>query len=85
MVDPGPEVEAFIGKAMVRRGVKARIAVDRSSDAGAGEIIRRHAEDLTADLVVMGLYGHSRLRELVLGGASASMLKQEIFPLLVAS
>jgi nucleotide-binding universal stress UspA family protein len=85
MVDPGPEVEAFIGKAMVRRGVKARIAVDRSSDAGAGELIRRHAEDLTADLVVMGLYGHSRLRELVLGGASASMLKQEIFPLLVAS
>lgn len=47
-------------------------------------MIKGHAESLGVDLVVMGLYGHSRLRELVLGGASRTMLTQESFPLLVS-
>jgi len=84
MVDPPPEAEAFLNKRLERRGVEARIVIDRSSDAKAGELIRSHAEDLVADLVVMGLYGHTRLREMILGGASHTMLDQEVFPLLVA-
>ena len=83
MVDPPPEAEAFLGQRFERRGIEPRIAIDRSSDAKAGELIRSHAEDLVADLVVMGLYGHTRLREMILGGASKTMLDQEIFPLLV--
>ena len=84
MVEPPPEAEAFMGERLDRRGVKAKIFIDRSPDAKAGEVIRRHAEDLDADLVVMGLYGHARLREIILGGASKTMLEQETFPLLVA-
>jgi nucleotide-binding universal stress UspA family protein len=84
MVEPPPEAEAFIDRRLARHGVKARFHVVRNPDAGAGEIIRDHAEDLGVDLVVMGLYGHSRLRELVLGGASRVMLGQETFPLLVS-
>jgi nucleotide-binding universal stress UspA family protein len=84
MVDPLPEAEAFLRKRLERRSIQARIVIDRSSDAKAGELIRSHAEDLAADLVVMGLYGHARLREMILGGASKTMLDQEIFPLLVA-
>jgi nucleotide-binding universal stress UspA family protein len=84
MVEPPPEAEAFMGERLERRGVKAKIVIDRSPDAEAGEVIRRHAENLDADLVVMGLYGHARLRELILGGASKTMLDQETFPLLVA-
>jgi nucleotide-binding universal stress UspA family protein len=79
-----PEAEAFLSKRLERRGIEPRILIDRSSDANAGELIRSHAEHLVADLVVMGLYGHTRLRELILGGASRTMLDQEIFPLLVA-
>jgi nucleotide-binding universal stress UspA family protein len=84
MVDPPPEAEAFIGKRLERHGVKARMHISRSPDARAGEMIKDHAESLGVDLVVMGLYGHSRLRELVLGGASRTMLIQETFPLLVS-
>lgn len=84
MVDPPPEAEAFLSKRLARRGIEARIAIDRSLDAKAGELIRSHAENLAADLVVMGLYSHTRLREMILGGASKTMLDQEIFPLLVA-
>lgn len=84
MVEPPPEAEAFMGERLERRGVKAKIVIDRSPDAKAGEVIRRHAEGLDADLVVMGLYGHARLREIILGGASKTMLEQETFPLLVA-
>lgn len=84
MVEPPPEAEAFLAKHLKRHGVSAQIHIDRMPDAQAGEIIRRQAEDLAADLVVQGLYGHSRLRELVLGGASRTMLSQESFVLLVS-
>ena len=81
MVDPPPEAEPFLGKRLERRGIEPRIAIDRSSDAKAGQLIRSHAEDLVADLVVMGLYGHTRLREMILGGATKTMLPLYISPL----
>jgi nucleotide-binding universal stress UspA family protein len=84
MVDPPAHAEAFIGKYLKRHSVDAQIHIDRSAEANAGEVIRREAERRGVDLVVMGLYGHARLRELMLGGASGTMLEQESFPLLVS-
>jgi len=84
MVDPPPEAEAFLGMHLQRHGIEAHIHIEHAADARAGEVIRTQAERLGADLVVMGLYGHSRLRELVLGGASRTMLGQEGLPLLVS-
>ncbi len=84
MVEPPPEAAAFIGKRLERHGVKARMHVYEQADVQAGEMIRGHAEELGVDLVVMGLYGHTRLRELILGGASRTMLHQETFTLLVS-
>ncbi|MCR5882420.1 universal stress protein [Rhizobacter sp. J219] len=49
-----------------------------------GEAILAQTHALCADLLVMGCYGHSRARELVLGGASRSVLKQVPLPVLVA-
>jgi hypothetical protein len=43
-----------------------------SGGIGVGNVIAGQASDGGADLVVMGGYGHSRLRELVLGGATQS-------------
>ena len=47
-------------------------------------MILSRAADQDADLIVMGLYGHSRMREWVLGGASRTLLASMTVPLLVA-
>jgi nucleotide-binding universal stress UspA family protein len=42
------------------------------------------AEDSKADLLVMGCYGHSRYREIMLGGASRTVLHRAPLPVLLA-
>jgi len=49
-----------------------------------GEIILSRAADSGADLIVMGIYGHSRLREFVLGGASRTLLESMTVPVLMS-
>ena len=48
------------------------------------ETMLSHAADASADLIVMGGYGHSRLREFILGGATNGMLKSMTVPTLMA-
>ena len=48
------------------------------------ETLRKHATLFHADLIVMGGYVHSRLRELVFGGVTESLLKQSPVPLFMA-
>ena len=55
-------------------------AIDRS----IGEAIQSKAQELKADLLVMGGYGHSRLREFVLGGATADVLSKPVLPVLMS-
>ena len=57
-----------------RHGVPAKVIVDLSRDADAGEVLRREALNLNADLIVMGLYGRTRVGEVLLGGVSDSLL-----------
>ncbi|MGB3146718.1 MAG: universal stress protein, partial [Paracoccaceae bacterium] len=38
------------------------------------EVLLRHASDVGADMLVIGAYGHSRLRESILGGATRDLL-----------
>lgn len=49
-----------------------------------GERLLSLAADTNADLLVMGCYGHSRARELVLGGASRTVLRAMTLPVLMA-
>lgn len=54
---------------------------------GAGGVATQLQEtcaDVGADILVMGGYGHSRLRELILGGVTRAMLNQTTLPLLLA-
>ena len=53
-------------------------------DGNIGKTIQQHAASNEADLVVMGAYGHSRLREWILGGATREMLASAQVPLLMA-
>jgi nucleotide-binding universal stress UspA family protein len=66
-------------------GVQAplRLHVSVLPDA-PGEGLLSLAADTGADLLVMGCYGHSRARELVLGGASRTVLKSMTLPVLMA-
>lgn len=66
-------------------GVKAQIRRHAPVPAGApGEGLLSRAADVGADLLVMGCYGHSRTRELVLGGATRTVLRSMTLPVLMA-
>ncbi|VTU21777.1 Universal stress protein family protein [Variovorax sp. RA8] len=56
----------------------------RLDDSGAGRAILSLASETAADLIVMGCYGHTRARELVLGGASRAVLDSMCVPVLMA-
>jgi nucleotide-binding universal stress UspA family protein len=76
---PGVGVAAWLG----RHGVKATIRRDTAAESDVGGVILSRAADLDVDLIVMGLYGHSRMRERVLGGASRTLLATMTVPVLV--
>jgi nucleotide-binding universal stress UspA family protein len=76
---PGAGVAAWLAG----HGVKATIRRDTAADSDVGGVILSRAADLDVDLIVMGLYGHSRMREWVLGGASRTLLATMTVPVFV--
>jgi nucleotide-binding universal stress UspA family protein len=82
--DGGEQPGAGVASWLVRHGVKAVVQRDTAADSNVGGVILSRAADHDADLIVMGLYGHSRVREWVLGGASRTLLASMTVPLLVA-
>ncbi len=77
---PGANVAAHLS----RRGLKAEVRNVDSLGRSASAAILEEANALQADLVVMGGYAHSRLRELVFGGATRDLLRSANLPLLMA-
>jgi nucleotide-binding universal stress UspA family protein len=51
----------------------------------AGDEIRAQAREHGSDLLVMGCYGHSRFREMILGGVTRDMLRDTTLPVLLSS
>jgi nucleotide-binding universal stress UspA family protein len=74
---PGADLASYLA----RHGVKLDVMVREAADVGAG-LLSLTAE-IDADLLVMGCYGHSRFRELMLGGATRSVLKGMTRPVLM--
>jgi len=66
---------------LARHGVDAHIHQE-PTQASVGDALLSRACELGADLIVMGGYGHSRLRELVLGGVTHQLLAQMTVPVL---
>ena len=62
----------------------AATATSMKDDGPAGQMIVEGAASEGATLLVMGAYGHSRLREMVLGGATRSVLDKAGLPVLMA-
>jgi nucleotide-binding universal stress UspA family protein len=71
-------------EALRRRGVAAAAETTISDGTPIADIILSRAADLTADLVVMGAWGHSRLREYVMGGASRGIFAEMTVPVLMS-
>ena len=69
---------------LAQHGVAARLRQEDSHGA-AGDALLALAGQLNADLLVMGCYGHPRLRELLLGGATRSVLRGMRLPVLLAN
>ncbi|WP_061159835.1 universal stress protein [Caballeronia temeraria] len=74
-----------IAACIARHGVEVEIVPGvAGTEASAGDVLLSRAADLGADLVVMGGYGHARLRELVLGGATRTFLESMTVPVLMS-
>lgn len=69
--------------ALSRHGIKAQTTTSRPSDISAGDELLSRLADEACDLLVMGCYGHSRLRELVFGGVTKHILEHMTAPVLM--
>lgn len=78
--EPGADAAAWLA----RHGVKVTVQRDVAPDADVGGVILSRAADHGADLIVMGIYGHSRVREMVLGGASRTVLASMTVPVFMS-
>ena len=80
----GEEPGADIARHLARHGMKAEVAKVIADDVPDSALLLNHASDMGADLLVMGAYGHSRLREFILGGMTRSLLREMTVPVLLS-
>jgi nucleotide-binding universal stress UspA family protein len=78
--EPGADAAAYLA----RHGVKLTIDRLPRMNRSVADVLRQHAQDTATELMVMGAYGHSRLRERLFGGVTKSMLDQSSVPILMA-
>lgn len=84
MFGHGDQPGANIAAHLSRRGLAAEVRNVDSMGRSASAAILEEAQSQGADLIVMGGYAHSRLRELVFGGATRELLRTTTIPLLMA-
>ncbi len=65
-----------------RHGIKTKVHVLEDSHFDNGDTLLRQADELNSQMIIMGAYGHSRIRELVLGGTTRHVLEQAELPVL---
>jgi len=75
---------ADIALHLARHGIKTQIERTVSAGLPIGEVLLSRVADLGVDLLVMGAYGHSRVREMLLGGATRSVLRSMTVPVLMS-
>lgn len=88
VVDEKPLAEKLAGERLVdslgRRGIGAEAISVVAEDCPIGVTLQEHALEHQAGLLVMGAYGHSRLRDFVLGGATEGILSDLRLPVMMS-
>jgi nucleotide-binding universal stress UspA family protein len=80
----GEEPGADIALHLARHGIQAEVNHSHARDMEVGDLVLSWLADSSSDLLVMGAYGHSRLRELVLGGVTRRLLDSMTVPVLMS-
>jgi len=79
------EIEgADMGQHLARHGLKVDVKRISSGNIDVADALLSHVADSGTDFIVMGGYGHSRLREFVLGGVTHSILRSMTAPVLLS-
>jgi len=80
----GEEPGADIGLHLARHDVRVEVQRTQVKDIDTGEALLSRLADAGSDLLVMGAYGHSRMREFVLGGVTRTLLAEMTVPVLMS-
>jgi nucleotide-binding universal stress UspA family protein len=75
---------AAVGRHLARHGLNSTSKALIADGTDVTNVILSHASDLSADLIVMGGFGHSRLREFILGGVTRGILDTMTVPVLMS-
>jgi nucleotide-binding universal stress UspA family protein len=75
---PGADIALYLS----RHGINVNV-ICRDTRVNEGEALLSYCDDETMDLIVMGGYGHTRFREMVLGGATREILLSMTIPVLM--
>jgi len=88
--EPSPAVKADLpagddlALALARHGLKTQASSTKGDDARAGQALLKRLADQKCDLLVMGCYGHSRVREFIFGGATSHIMHEMSVPVLMS-
>jgi len=74
--EPGADIARYLAR------YSAAVSIDQLPSMGrpVAEVLQQHAMDISADMIVMGAYGHSRIRERIFGGVTRSMIEGTAVP-----
>jgi nucleotide-binding universal stress UspA family protein len=77
---PGVEMAATLS----RRGIACEVDHVDQGNLSIGDAILGRIGDMGSDLLVMGIYGHSKLREFVFGGVTRHIMNHMTVPVLMS-
>lgn len=87
-VNPHPDADWEVGGDLIRHfarhGLRARAETITQDGRSPASLVCMRATSEHSDMIVMGAYGHSRWREMVLGGMTRDMLADMTVPVLMA-
>jgi len=67
-----------------RHGINVKLSRMHNEEIPTGDTLLSHAADISAELIVTGAYGHTRLREKILGGVTRHLLEHMTVPVLMS-
>jgi len=73
-----------IGSHLARHGIKVEVEILPAADIDVANVILSRVAECSASMIVMGGYGHSRVREFILGGATRGVLTTMTVPVFIS-